>query len=391
MHLQMKTTISSCLYKNIRSYYGKEKNIFTSSSLVEIGSLFMESHDLNFKPSKYMIFNEDQRKQNYHNFLPHDLLNASGFVTSAYAVLDNVDLVGKYAYVLYKDQLVLSSCHGRLEYPLYRGDIRSLMLRNYLRTQSILEVAFSIVNTLSSNYFHFLIETLPLALAVKNEALRHHPLLANDLICIVPKVKPSFIDFWLNAVFGDNLNVHEWCSSKIKVNKFIAPSLPFHVLSNQLAPVHGTHRYFKRHLEAIRNLGFSKADSVLLTSLPKKIYIARASGAPRNIVNSVELDTLISRRGYVKVYLEDLEIPTQIALVSHASHIIAIHGAGLANLVFARDCRLVELYPLQRDPQFLHYFAQISDCFNIQHSVLLCNSDSLYNMTVNLPALDSLI
>ena len=125
----------------------------------------MESHDLNFKPSKYMIFNEDQQKLNYHNFLPHDLLNASGFVTSAYAVLDNVDLVGKYAYVLYKDQLVLHVMDVGVSTLQRRYSL--LMLRNYLRTQSILEVAFSIVNNSSSNYFHFLIETLPLALAVK--------------------------------------------------------------------------------------------------------------------------------------------------------------------------------------------------------------------------------
>lgn len=387
----MKSIISSLIYKNIRSYYTSEKNIISCSKLVELGSPYVETQDLSFKPSMYSIFNENQQMLNSQDFLPPDLVNSSGFAVSTCAVLDHVDLIGKHACALYQDKLVLSTCQGRLEYPLYRGDIRSLLLRKYLRTKHIFDVAFTTVHPLVSNYFHFLIETLPLALAVKNHVLNHCTDLAKDLLCIVPRNKPRFIDFWLNAIFDENLRLYEWNSGKIKVNKLVAPTLPFYVLSTKSAPVYGTHRYLKSHLEAIRNLGFSKSDSVMLNSLPKKIFIARASDSPRNIVNAVELDTLLARRGYVKIYLEDLEIPTQIALFRNASHIIAIHGAGLANLIFAENCSLVELYPLRRDPQFLHYFVQISDAFNIKHSVLLCSSDDLYNINVDLTAVDSLI
>ncbi|HXG80435.1 MAG TPA: glycosyltransferase family 61 protein [Sphingomicrobium sp.] len=65
---------------------------------------------------------------------------------------------------------------------------------------------------------------------------------------------------------------------------------------------------------------------------PPKIYLARRG--TRSIVNAEEIDPIIERFGYRKIYLEDLPILEQIRTVALASEIVAVHGAALGPLAW---------------------------------------------------------
>jgi capsular polysaccharide biosynthesis protein len=65
-----------------------------------------------------------------------------------------------------------------------------------------------------------------------------------------------------------------------------------------------------------------------------KIYIDR-SGAPyRRLPNEAALIAALSARGFVPVRLEELSFAQQVALFRHASMVVGLHGAGLANIAF---------------------------------------------------------
>ena len=80
------------------------------------------------------------------------------------------------------------------------------------------------------------------------------------------------------------------------------------------------------------------------TVLPRKIFIHR-KGA-RSICNEAAVNRVLSDKGFQLVTLEELSLGEQIRLFFHAKVVVAVHGAGLANVVFCKPgTRVVELMP----------------------------------------------
>jgi capsular polysaccharide biosynthesis protein len=82
------------------------------------------------------------------------------------------------------------------------------------------------------------------------------------------------------------------------------------------------------------------------TPSPPAIYISRSDSVMRPMRNEHELITTLARFGVVPVVLSRLTLDEQIILFRNARVIIAPHGAGLANVVFAAPGTvLYELFP----------------------------------------------
>jgi capsular polysaccharide biosynthesis protein len=78
----------------------------------------------------------------------------------------------------------------------------------------------------------------------------------------------------------------------------------------------------------------------------KKLYISRGDAAGRRVLNEAELIAALTPLGFEAVTMAGVPAARQIAMFACASHIVAPHGAGLANIVFAdRATTLVEIFP----------------------------------------------
>jgi hypothetical protein len=75
-----------------------------------------------------------------------------------------------------------------------------------------------------------------------------------------------------------------------------------------------------------------------------RILISRAGAANRRILNETDLLQALSPLGFERYRLETLSIEEQITLFQDAECVVAPHGAGLANLVFAPETAVVELF-----------------------------------------------
>lgn len=388
----MKHLFSSIVYKYTRSHFSLRSNVYTSDDLLSRGTVLVTSESIDFISKSYRIIDSLMNELPLQYFLPKELVNCQGTVSSGFAILDNVILVGNQAYAIHDKCLVLESCQGRLGYPLFRGDIRSLLLHTLFITEQKFDIAFSIVHGLSGNYFHFLIETLPLLGTVQSAISLNLYQSSKSIVCFVPNVRPSFIDFWVQAALGNRALLVPWSFNKVRVSSFITATLPYRVLTSSSDPIPrwGIQRYLSSGLEYVRNLGFKCTANYTYTHLPKKIFLGRRS-LSRVIINSSELDEFLARNSYSKIYLEDLSIPDQIALFRNVSHLIALHGAGLANLVFANRIHIIELFPSSRRTEMLHFFCQLSSWIEASHSVLICDADCNENMFVNLSTLETLL
>ena len=76
-----------------------------------------------------------------------------------------------------------------------------------------------------------------------------------------------------------------------------------------------------------------------------RLFISRKRGHRRRLANESEIESLLHRAGFKTVYLEDYGFAEQVGLFASASIIVAIHGSGLSNLVFAGlGAKVIELF-----------------------------------------------
>jgi hypothetical protein len=74
------------------------------------------------------------------------------------------------------------------------------------------------------------------------------------------------------------------------------------------------------------------------------VYVRRGPGGARPIANEPELIARLEQRGFRAVSLETHGFLEQVAIFRDARCVVAAHGAGLANLAFAREAAVLELF-----------------------------------------------
>lgn len=98
---------------------------------------------------------------------------------------------------------------------------------------------------------------------------------------------------------------------------------------------------------------------------PEKVYISRSKGNTRRILNEAVFVEKIAALGYKTYYCEDHSVATTAAVIRNATHIIAPHGAGLANIIFATPgTQVIELFCAHLSPEF--YKMSLSRGLNYQ-------------------------
>ena len=70
----------------------------------------------------------------------------------------------------------------------------------------------------------------------------------------------------------------------------------------------------------------------------ERIYVCRLNAKRRRIENEAEICALVERYGFEVVDTEGMTVDDQIRLFASARHVVAPHGAGLVNLLYARRC-----------------------------------------------------
>ncbi|PZU07964.1 glycosyltransferase family 61 protein [Sphingomonas sp.] len=93
-------------------------------------------------------------------------------------------------------------------------------------------------------------------------------------------------------------------------------------------------------------------------ALPARVFLARRG--TRFISNQAEIEAVLAPLGYETVYPEDLSVSDQFRLLGEATHVVAIHGAGMGPLLYRDPARgpimLVEILPAAHMTNVHRYF-----------------------------------
>lgn len=79
----------------------------------------------------------------------------------------------------------------------------------------------------------------------------------------------------------------------------------------------------------------------------QRIFLARRQGSPRSILNMNEIAPLLRKYDFQIVDTQELPVSEQINLFSKTGYLLAVHGAGMTNMIFRRDAplRVLEIHP----------------------------------------------
>lgn len=145
------------------------------------------------------------------------------------------------------------------------------------------------------------------------------------------------------------------------------------------APVAMTGGFSPYAVNFLRRALLDKRDREFATG--QKIYIRRVN-ALRGILNDEEVAEFLAHAGWSIFDTEQLTMAQQIQLFANATHVCALHGAALTNLVWsAPGTRVLEIVP----STFLNgVYEGIAEAAQLNYSYLLCRADTEFRVRVDL-------
>ena len=210
-----------------------------------------------------------------------------------------------------------------------------------------MRVSVAVLNTrFSHNFYHWLIDILPRLVPLRRVGVQPDFYLID---CLTPFQKTVLATFGIDS----SRLIQPHCRLLLEAEQLLVPSLP--------TP------------DCLREFG-----SLLLAALrlrrtgdygPSGIFISRRKSKTRKLANENELEQLLHSHGFETHCLEDYSLAKQARLLHEAEMIVATHGAGLANLLFARPgTQVIEICPTGRFNATI--YPEKSRIFGLEHQIV---------------------
>lgn len=195
----------------------------------------------------------------------------------------------------------------------------------------------AITGVSDTNYYHWLIEIIPQIFLIEqlSEPLKSFPILISEKIKEIPSIYEVFNNLLIENEIIFLKSNQKYIISKLVV--FTSPNLMLtHLKETNFSPVESSYVNAKSLWLLRENvLGWLKTNEQLTCNTPKYIFLAR-----RGIIrkyNQDEVAQLLHSFDFSIIFLEDLSFSEQVSYIQGADIIISPSGAGLANLVFAKE------------------------------------------------------
>ncbi|MGL6341486.1 MAG: glycosyltransferase family 61 protein, partial [Waterburya sp.] len=201
--------------------------------------------------------------------------------------------------------------------------------------QTVIETACILTNPWSNNYWHWTVDTL-----TQLEGVEYY----QQQTGMKPKlIIESNLRSWqrdslkLLGYNEDDLIV--WQDFRRTVNKLIVPSF-----RRSYKEIHGeisvsACQWLRQKI--LNNISRLEGDYI---SFSPKVFISRSKALGRRIANENEVIEALKTLGFATYILEEMSYFEQVKLFAQAQVIVAPHGAGLTNLIFADNPIILELF-----------------------------------------------
>ena len=221
----------------------------------------------------------------------------------------------------------------------------------YFRKNEVVRLnrIISLRDTGEENYFHFFNDVL-----AKLFYLIDHGIKPEDYVIVISDrlYRKEYWQFFLKTPFLSTLQWHIQKNEWIHFEKAIF-----------CKPYTHTKKYFDRALDLI------KTDEKKVGE--RRIFLTRPHRSLRFIENLTEIRPTLEKFQFEIVDASNLSIEGQISLFGQCRYLIAIHGAGITNIIFRRGQPLSLLEIVQPSPYIPFHYIMLAKLFNYKYDVLL--------------------
>jgi hypothetical protein len=248
-------------------------------------------------------------------------------------VLRDVSVSPRSGLVWLQEQYILEESVGGLRRIVKGWDG---VLHEPLRPLGSLNIQRPVVSCPPTGYFHWLFERMPLVLY----ALTHMP----NAQVLALSASPTYLVSALELLLGPQAFEERvvFCDRPVRIPFLIMPQAEVYSGFVHPADIAQVRSAFKSRLHTTK------------VAAKELIYISRRRTRTRPLSNERELEENLGAMGFQVVRCEELTFRDQVDVFSRARVLVAPHGAGLSNMVWAdRPCSILEIFP----------YSWINDCY----------------------------
>lgn len=283
--------------------------------------------------------------------------------TIFYSVIPNASIVSKGIVVNTNNEVVLESTIFQLEYlnELYSNHL--VHFKNIL-PKSKKNKVLPLLNRLDNNYYHWTMESLMRVLLVYNKPE------FKDYQVLIKQGGSRFMMESLKFLFQftEKQIITKSILDIIQTDSTMVVSFP-HIRNKHTQM---TNIYYPWIIQEFNRFAHKRIieSGHDIQSTPKHILISRRNAHLRRIINEDEFLKKLEEHNFKLVYLEKLTFIEQVSLFYGAEKVIAVHGAGIANIIYGKNPLLIELFPKERYIRDAFYFTQITAALKFKHEVI---------------------
>ena len=276
---------------------------------------------------------------------------------------------GRYFYI--KENLILKNFSKDTKKLKKNTNIVKFGITKFLKKKNFDVISIVSGRDSSNNYYHWLIDVLPRLLILEDFFRKYklkHLLVPNyekkyqieSLNCFFEKKNINFINLYLNKYLQFKSIIFSSDESSFEFYNF---------------------KLLKKLKEKI--LSHIRKKKIFIRNNYKKIYINRTDAnikKGRYLSNENELIFKLKKKGFKSIRLSDYSFFQQALIFNNAKSIIGLHGAGLANILFAKkNTKIIEL----TNYQWPNLYQKLSKCLNLNYKKILCDKiDKRSNVVV---------
>lgn len=197
----------------------------------------------------------------------------------------------------------------------------------------------------SVNYYHTLIDNIPRFFLLNQPGYEN----IGEIKLLMSSEPTNVEKFFIDKLLPKNFKITVLNSKKL----YLCENLIFPTFLTQLE----NGALPKQYLEFLQEKVAPKRPRNKIN----RIFISRPKESNligRFILNEGELLNVLEKYGFKRYTLESMSLENQIELFYDAEYVIGVHGAGLANLVYSDQIKLIELFPTQIVTSHYYFLAK---------------------------------
>ncbi|MFX1392245.1 MAG: DUF563 domain-containing protein [Promethearchaeota archaeon] len=238
----------------------------------------------------------------------------------------NIKFYGDTGFLVLNKKVLIESAYNPFRYCMPRMDFQGFHIKRKIKG-----VHTSIMYWDYDNYYHFFIDNLPRLYAIlKIKEPKINLIVPKDYRKFYLEIIKIFLDKRFKIVYINPNEVWE-------IERFYFPSFCSNV------NIYCRHYIPKLYLDFMKEKIFKKLE-IKKRSQNNRIYISRKKARNRRLLNEDELLGILKKYNFKKIHCEDLSFKKQVELFNSAEIIIAPHGAGLTNIIFSMNLKVIELF-----------------------------------------------